>query len=120
MIRIACNHHITSLARGAFGEMLYASHKRARRIDHFGRALLELVLYLWRDSVRANHRDCDGVSFVRRADRRDATSAESLHLLRVVNEWSKRANRARAFFDYLFDHLDRALDTETETEFLCE
>jgi hypothetical protein len=30
-----------------------------------------------------------------------------------VNEWSKRANRARAFFDYFFDHLDSPLDAET-------
>jgi hypothetical protein len=120
MIGISGHDNIASLSRGALREMLHARYKRARRIYHFGCSLLEVALYLWRDAVRANNCGRISDSFVRRVDRRNATRAESLHLLRVVNQWPKRANRAHALFDSLFDLFHRALDAETESEFLCK
>src|ERR1041385_3891518 len=100
--------------------MLHARHKRARRVDHFRSTSLQLALNLWCDAMCANHRDGVGVSFVGRVDCRDSASAEPFHLLRVVNQWSKRANRAHAFFDRLLDHFDGALDAKTESEFVSE
>src|SRR5262245_5512144 len=113
MIRITSHDNITSLAGGSLSEMLYPSYKWAGCIDDFSGTFLEFALYLRGDSVRTNHVNRVGVSFFGRVDRRNTLSAESLHFLCVVNERSKRANRAHAFFHYFFHHFDGAFDAKT-------
>src|SRR5262245_10989284 len=99
MIGIAGNYHVASLQGGTFGEMLHASNKRAGCIDYFCGAFFEFTLHLRRHTVSANDGDCVGVRFVRRIDRRDAATPEPFHLLGVVNEWTKRANRPHTLID---------------------
>ena len=120
MIGISGDDDVTALACRAFCKMLHARNKRTGRIDYFRGALLEFVLHLRRHAVRTNDRDRIGVGFFRGIDRRDALRAETFHLLRVVNQWTEGANRPRAFFDHLFDHLDRSFNAETESVFVCQ
>jgi translation initiation factor IF-1 len=120
MIRIACDDDVASLSRGTFREMLHASNKRTRCVDHFRRTVFELALYLRRHSMRTNNGDRVGVSFVRRINGRNTLRAEPFHLLGIVNQWTQRADGPRAFFNHFFHHLDCAFDAETEPVFVCE
>ena len=96
------------------------THAAKNFIDYLGCTAFQFALYLRRDAMRADHCDRVGVCLFGCVDGRYAARAESLHLLRVVNQWSKRENRAHALFDNLFNHFDSTLNAETEPVFFCE
>src|SRR5215213_664317 len=120
MVRITRDNDVSSLERSSFSKMLHASNERAGRVDYFGCPAFQFTLHVRRYAMRANHCNRVGVCFLRRVDGRYAARAEPLHLLRVVNQWSKRTNRAHALFDNLFHHFDSTLNAETESVFVCD
>src|SRR6185295_12776026 len=100
--------------------MLDPRHKWTCGVDHFRGALFEVVLNLRSHTACADDGNRNGIGLLWRVDGRNTLGAESFHLLRVMNQWTERTNRAGTFIDRFFNHLDGALDAETEPELLSQ
>ena len=119
MIRIARDHDVAAVFRGALSESLHPVHERAGGIDDAGGALFQFGLYLRRHPVRANYGDLVGPDFRGILDGGDAFTFQALHFLRVVNQRAQCAHW-RADLERALDHFDRALDTKTKSVFVCQ